>query len=251
MNFSVFFHKYSSFIIVPVLVLAGAGIGGGVLAKSYNDYKAYEKQYDENAAEVKGSYAALPEDIVIDNDYITYNGDNDEVQSSKSAYKNAAILNARDAVVAPLNKSKAETYVKLDDTNMGEAISGLNRAGGAISFSVTTEKHGMSDIEISMMSNWMDDKGEYHALENITDYIKIQINKLNVKTEDIELTADREGFTSIILKNTNLVTGDNTLTLTTSAYNTFGNKDTYLYVMPDVKNVTFLCETPIAKLAAE
>ncbi|MCQ2797041.1 MAG: hypothetical protein MJ241_01105 [Bacilli bacterium] len=247
MDFKLFMKKYSSFIAVPLIAVTALAIGGGVFLNDYNAYKAYEKQYDENAAEIKGSYAALPEEVIIDNDYVTYNGNNDTVQSSKSAYKNSVILNARDAVVAPLNESKAATYEYLDDTNMGEAISGLNRAGGAISFTVNTEKHGMSDIEISMMTNWMDDKGVYYSLPNITDFIKIQINKLNVQTKDLELSNDREGFTSVILKNTNLVTGSNTLTITTSEYNSFGNKNTYLYVMPDVKNVTFLCETAIAK----
>lgn len=250
MNFATFFKKYSSFIVVPVIAVVSLAVAGGVVAKSYNDYKAYEKKYDEEAAELKGSFAALPEEVFIDNDYIEYNGNNDEVYSTKSAFKNSVILNARDAVVAPLNEDKAATYVKLDDSYMGEAISGLDRAGGAISFTVNAEKHGMSDIEVSMMTNWVDQDGEYHELPNITDFIKIQINKLNVQTTELELSADRGGFTSLILKNTNLVAGENTLTLTTSAYNTYGNKNTYLYVMPDVKNVTFLSEAPIAKSAA-
>ena len=173
-----------------------------------------------------------------------------EQPSSKSSCSNAVVLGARDADVAPLSATTAEKYVEIEDDIFSEAISGLDRKGGAISFSVNAETHGMADVEIAMMTNWVDEKGEYHELENITDYIKIQINKLNVQTEELELTTSRDGFTSLILKGTNLVEGKNTLTLTTSAYNTYGNKDSVLYVMPDIRNVTYLCEAPIAKLAA-
>lgn len=243
-----FLNKHLTKIVVPVVALISIGVAGGVVLKDYNDYKAYETQYDKEAAELKGRFASLPEEVFIDDDYVTYSSV-DEVASTKSSYSNAVILGARDADVAPLSATTAEKYVEIEDDVFSEAISGLDRKGGAISFSVTAEKHGMADIEIAMMTNWVDEKGEYHELENITDYIKIQINKLNVQTEELELTTDRDGFTSLILKGTNLVEGKNTLTLTTSAYNTYGNKDSVLYVMPDIRNVTYLCESPIAKIA--
>lgn len=242
-----FIKKYATPLFIGAVAILALGAAGTIMGVSYSNYSAYEKSYDAQNAEQKGKYAALPEEVFIDDEYVIYNDNMDDIASTKSAYKNSVIMGARDAVVAPLSNTVAQTYVEIDDTNLGEAISGLDRKGGAISFTVTAEKHGMADIEIAMMTNWVDKAGNYYALPNITDYIKIQINKLNVKTEDCELSEDREGFTSLILKNTNLVEGANTLTLTTSAYNDKDNKNDFLYVMPDVRNVTFICESPIAK----
>ena len=132
-----------------------------------------------------------------------------------------------------------------------EAISGLDRMGGAISFTVNVDEHSMSDIEICMMTNWHDGSGTYYGLENITDFIKIQINKLNVQTEDLELSDDRDEFTHLVLKDTNLVTGENVLTITTSAYNDKDNKNDFLYVMPNIRNVTFFSNAGMEKLVEE
>lgn len=89
----------------------------------------------------------------------------------------------------------------------------------------------------------------YFGLENITDYIKIHVNKLEVVTEDVELDEDEEYFSSLILKNTRLLKGINTITISTDAYNTLDNKDTYLYVMPEIRNLTVLTNTEVIKQA--
>lgn len=251
MAFMDFVKKHVSGIIVITLSVAALAVAGIVIGSDYAKYKEYEKKYDAEAAELANKFAKLPEKVFVDDDYIEYNEEKDEIVGSKSNYENYVILNARDGVVAPLSTSTAQTYVKLDDSNLGEAISGLNRKGGAISFTVIADKHGKADIEIAMMNNWFDSKNEFYELDNITDFIKIQINKLNVQTEDISLSTDRENFTSLILQNTNLVEGENELTITTSAYNDKDNKDNYLYVMPDIRNVTFLCESIITTPVVE
>ena len=87
----------------------------------------------------------------------------------------------------------------------------------------------------------------YIALENITDYIKIHINKLELKTENIELVDDPEGFSSLILQGTRLLKGINTITISTDAYNNLDNKDTYLYVMPEIRNMTVITNTEVIK----
>lgn len=91
----------------------------------------------------------------------------------------------------------------------------------------------------------------YLGLENITDFIKIHVNKLEVVTEDVELDEDEEYFSSLILKNTRLLKGINTITISTDAYNKLDNKDTYLYVMPDIRNLTVLTNTNVIKSAIE
>ena len=91
----------------------------------------------------------------------------------------------------------------------------------------------------------------YFALENITDYIKIHINKLELKTENIELVDDPEGFSSLILQGTRLLKGINTITISTDAYNNLDNKDTYLYVMPEIRNMTVITNTEVIKSTPE
>lgn len=91
----------------------------------------------------------------------------------------------------------------------------------------------------------------YFALENITDYIKIHINKLELKTEKLELVDDSEGFSSLILQGTRLLKGINTITISTDAYNNLDNKDTYLYVMPEIRNMTVITSTEVIKSTPE
>lgn len=204
----------------------------------------YSKQYEKEAAELKASFPALPEKVMLDNDFVTYDEEGSEVVKSKSKYKKSFTYYARDAVVAPLSQDVAAEIKKDNDTYLGEYITGLDRRGGAISFYIRTPNYGMSDIDIALATNWVDEKNEYHEMENITDYIKIQINGLEVKTESASLPSD-QSYQHLVLKNTHLLKGENVLTFTTSAYNTFGNKDDILYIMPNIRAVTVLTDVNI------
>ena len=244
--------KITGFAAAGLGVVA-VGVAGGTFLVSKSNYDHYEKSYNKGVEEVKANFPALPESVFIDNDFISYSGG--EVSSSKSNFQNAYVygVSSKDVSIAPLNKDRAGKIEKLDENEnaLSEYYTGLDARGGAITFNINTEKYGTADIEIALRTNWVDEKGEYHELKNITDYIKIQINKLEVKTEEQELPADRESFTSLILKGTHLIPGLNTLTLTTSAYNDYGNKDNILYVMPDIRNVTVLTDTTIIQTSAE
>ena len=236
-----------------IVVLGAAGVAvlvaGIAFAVTGIQYAQYSKKYDAEAKELENKFARAPEEVFMDDEYVTFNGTN--VADTKSAHgDNVVVLNARAAKVAPLSDTTAQTYVPTND-DFEDAISGLNRKGGAISFTIEAENHSLGDIEIAFMTNWVDENGTYHGLENITDYIKIQINKLDVKTEECELSDSREEWSHLILKDTNLIEGQNTLTITTSAYNSFGNKDDILYVMPDIRNVTFMADVGIEAVLAE
>lgn len=231
--------------IIPIGVAGIAVLVAGITWIKYGaDYAAYDKRYEKEAAELKGKFAALPESVFIDNEYVSYDGG--EVSDTKSKHANTVVLKAREEVCAPLSETKAQEYKTIDSEGFTEVITGLDRMGGALSFSVTLDTHSLSDVEIVMMTNWTDGT-EYFALENITDYIKIQINKLDVKTEELELSDSRDEFTHLVLKDTNLVEGENTLTITTSAYNNLSNKNDFLYVMPDIRNVTFISDANMEK----
>lgn len=242
-----FVKKHLTLTVVVGVLAVCSIVAATAFIVSGSKYAAYEKQYEKDAEEIKASLPLLPEEVFIDNDYVTY-GD-DAVTASKSSFKSSYIYHAREAVVAPLSQDKAQEYKKIDGDSsaLGEYITSLDRRGGAITFTINTESYGMSDIDIVLRTNWVDDKGVYHALENITDYIKIQVNKLELKTEELELPANRDTFQHLILKNTHLVKGENTIALTTSAYNTFANKDDILYVMPDIRNLTVITDVEVVK----
>lgn len=244
-----FLRNHLSKIVIPAIVLVSLTIAGVAFLTSKSKYDAYEKKFNEDAEKIKAGIPQLPEEVFISNNYVTYSGG--EVASTKSPYKNNRIYSAREAIVSPLSESKKHQYEKLDDDEnaLSECITALDRMGGAIKFVINTENYGMSDIEISMRTNWVDGSGVYHEIENLSDKIKIQVNKLELKTTEVGLSDDNENFSSLILKNTWLLQGENTLTFTTSAYNDLDNKDNVLYIMPDIRNVTVFTDVTIVEPA--
>lgn len=244
-----FLSKHYPKIVVGVIAVACIAAAGIVVLKSKADYDAYLKEYEKNAEEIKASFPALPEKVEFDNEYVSYDAAGENVASTKSSFKGSLILYARDAKVAPLSESKKQEYKTMpnDDSKLAEYITGLDRMGGAITFTINTENYGMSDIEIAIRNNWVDGSGVYHAIENLSDKIKMQVNKLELKTEDLALGIERDGFQSLIFKNTFLMRGENTITFTTSAYNDLDNKNSVLYIMPDIRNLTVLTDVNIVQ----
>lgn len=239
-------HTVASFaIVMGVAAVAVAGIN---FIKFNSDYNNYLKDYEKMQEEVNSKFAKAPESVYIDNSFVTYSGDT--VSSTKSSFKKSYVYGARAAVINPLNKEVAAEYVQLDtdETKLSECISGLDRKGGAINFNFTTDHYGYADIEVSMRTSLLDKDNELVALENITDYIKIQMNRMEVKTVEVELDTS-EDFSSLILKNCFLLEGANVVTFTTSAYNPINtesqgsgdqgnNNSSILYVMPEIRNLT-------------
>ena len=234
---------------IVIFGIAGACIvaAGIVMISSRIQYEAYLNQYEINVEKIKASFPSLPEKVFFDNDYVTYNGEGDDISATDSSFKNAMILYARDAEVAPLSESKAQEYktIKGDDSTLNEYITGLDRMGGAITFTINTENYGMSDIEICLRNNWVDGSGVYHEIENLTDKIKIQVTRLELKTEDLSLGVERDGFQSLIFKNTFLMKGENTITFATSAINDLDNMKTVQFIMPDIRNLTVLTDVDL------
>lgn len=227
----------------PVAAIV-AGVSFGV---SKGKYDAYLVEYNKTQEANKLKIAALPKSVAIDNDYITYG--NDTVDNTKSTYKNSYLYFARDAVVAPLSEDKAQEYKKIDadDTSkLNEYVTGLDRSGGAITFKIEVEEACYGDVAVAMMTNWLDDTNSYLPYENISDQIKIQFNKLEVKTENLGIPGTRDEFTTLVLKDVILLKGVNTLTFTTSAYNPYKtDSNKILYVMPDIRNVVVMCDSNV------
>lgn len=233
----------SVIIFLPIAAIVSAV----TVLTSKAEYDTYAAEYDARKKEDYLKMAHLPEEVKIENGYVTY-GD-DVITSTKSEYKNNYLYFARDCVVAPLNDEKAEEYKKIDPAGTGklnEYISSLDRSGGAITFQIEANEAGFSDVAVEMKSNWLNGSNEVIAYDNITDQIEIQFNKLNVKTTNLSLPGNPEGFTTLLLKKVNLLKGVNTLTLTTSAYNPYKtDANKILYVMPDIRNVAVMAEVTV------
>ena len=255
MSFVGFLKKHTVGAFAIVVGVAAVAVAGINFLKFNADYDAYVKEYERMEEEVNSKFAKAPESVVIDNSFVTYA--DGKVSSTSSTFKKSYIFGARDAVINPLNVNKGAEYVTLDDNGnvLSECISGLDRMGGAINFNFTTDHYGYGDIEISMRTSLLDKQNNLVGLENITDYIKIQMNRMEVKTVELELETSTD-FTSLVLKNCFLLEGDNVVTFTTSAYNPInasgtgssdqGNNNTgVLYVMPEIRNLTVFTDVNI------
>lgn len=220
-------------------------------------YDSYIADYERMQEEVNSKFAKEPGKVYIDGEFVTYSGD--QVSSTKSTFKKSYVYGATDASINAVNVAKGAEYVKLNDDNnkLSQCITGLDRTGGAINFRFTTTHYGYADIEVSMRSALLDADNNLLGLSNLTDYIKISMNKMEIKTEGAKLDATTE-FTSLVLENCFLLEGENVVTFSTSAYNPINtsskgkgdqgetNSD-ILYVMPNVRNLTVFTDVDMAE----
>jgi len=234
-----------------VIGLAAIAVSAGSFISSKSQYNDYLEEYEAQQEKLKGDVPQLPKSVLIDNSYVTYSGS--VIASTKSSYKNNYVLSADMASIAALSDSKSAEIKKIDndsDEPLNNYITALDRTGGAITFKIKAVETGYADVAIDMASHWLNASGEIIEIENITDQIKIQFNKLEVKTEALSLPALSEQaseFTTLVLKDVLLLKGTNALTFTTSAYNPYkvDNANAILYVMPDIKNVSVMSSVEI------
>lgn len=222
-------------------------IGGCYTLSHRGDFNKELEQYEAIQEENKMKYPALPKEVKIIDNYVTYG--EDTIASTQSSYENKYLYFAHDATVAPLSESVAQEYKKIDETKenkLNEYITSLDRFGGAITFKIDAAAAGYADVVIEMRTNWKNAEGEYIAYDNITDNIKIQFNKLEIKTENMQLPATRDNFTSFVLKDVLLLKGVNTLTITSSAYNPYkSDSNKILYIVPDIRNVAVMANVQV------
>lgn len=251
MGFLDFARKHIVGCFAIVVGIAACAVTASSFAKSKSEYDDYLVEYEEMQERVKGDVPQLPKSVVMDDEYVSYSGD--DIASSKSSYTKYFVYYAKDAVVAPLSNTTAQEYKKIDSDGEAEGlnayISSLDRSGGAITFKIKAEESGLADVAINLSSNWKNASNEIIAYENITDQIKIQFNKLEVKTEECGLPAQsgtEKTFSTLVLKDVLLLKGNNTLTFTTSAYNPYKtDSNKILYVMPDIQNVSVMSSVEI------
>lgn len=229
-------------------------VGLGALGFSAGSWIGYNAQYDAETEQIEADREALnakkprlPESVILDNGYFTYDDTAKTVTGSKSSYKNTLVCEAEDATITLNDSASPASYAKVEDTEWN-CITGLAKKGGTVTFSIETKSYGKGDIDVVLASTWKDSKGTMHAVSNVSDYIKIEINGLLVLTEEAELPEDGS-YQHIILKDTHLIEGVNTLKIKTAVYNNLGGSD--IYVMPNIRNIAVSANVDVAIPQAE
>ena len=218
-----------------VLFVAAAAVSGITFLNSKNNYDKYEKSYDEMKSKLLANVPQLPEEVIKDNEYVTYDDDAGTVEDTKSPYKNSYLLDVHDAEIS-LDEGKPE-YVTLGETAW-EVATGF-KVGGSITYNIETDSNGMSDIDVYL------GLGEVKnvPIDNLIDFITIKVNGLSVTTVNFDLPKDGS-LQQLVLKNTNLIKGKNTLEFATSVSD---GSNANNFIMPAIAAVTFITDANLAQ----
>ena len=218
-----------------VLFVAAAAVSGITFLNSKNNYDKYEKSYDEMKSKLLANLPQLPEEVIKDNEYVTYDDDAGSIDDTKSPYANTYLLDVHDAVI-DLDKGEPE-YVPFGDTAW-EVANGF-KIGGSITYKIETDSNGMSDIDVYL------GLGEVKniPIDNLIDFITIKVNGLSVTTVNFDLPKDGS-LQQLVLKNTNLVKGENTLEFATSVSD---GSNANNFIMPAIAAVTFITDVNLAQ----
>ena len=217
-----------------VLFTAAAAVSAITFINSKNSYDKYEKSYDEMKTKLLADVPQLPEEVFKDNAFVTYDDANKSVTSSKSTYENTRLLSISDAEI-DLDEGEP-TFAAFGDTAW-EVAAGFKK-GGTITYKIEVTSNGMSDIDVYL------GLGEIKniPIDNLIDFITIKVNGLSVTTVDFDLP-NNGSLQQLILKNTKLVKGENTLEFATSVSDGSSADN---FIMPAIAAVTFFTNADLA-----
>ena len=224
-------------VILSLSILLGVValvITGASFLVSYIGYVNYSNAYDAKKTELLADTPQLPESVLKDSSYVVYDDAAGTVSSTKSSYGNTYLLKARDAQI-DLDEGSPE-YSTISGTSW-EVASGFKK-GGSITYTINTVSNGLSDIDVYL------GLGEIKniPIDNLVDFITIKINGLSVTTVDFDLP-NNGALQQLVLKNTNLITGENTLEFATSVSDGSSANN---FIMPAIAAVTFITDVELA-----
>ena len=216
------------------LFVAAAAVSGIVFLNSKNAYDSYEKSYDEMKSKLLANVAQPPEEVFKDNEYVVYDDENASIDSTKSSYKSTYILSASDAVI---DLDEGEPEIVAFGETAWEVATGFKK-GGSITYKINTASYGMSDIDVYL------GLGEIKnvPIDNLIDFITIKINGFAVTTVNFDLPKDGS-LQQLVLKNTNLVKGENKIEFATSVGDGSSANN---FIMPAIAAVTFITDVELA-----
>ena len=216
-------------VVVGAVALIVTGTAFIVTSVQYNKYC---EEYDDMKTKLLADTPQLPEEVFKDNEYVAYDDAAGDITSTKSSYANTYLLTVNDADI-DLDEGQPE-LVTFGDTSW-EVANGFKK-GGSITYKIETATNGMSDIDVYL------GLGEVKnvPIDNLIDFITIKINGLPVTTVDFDLPSNGS-LQQLVLKNTNLIKGENTLEFATSVSDGSDN-----FIMPAIAAVTFITDVDLA-----
>ena len=232
-----FFSLIKKHLIVSLAIVVGTAaviVTGVSFIISYNNYSKYSEEYEKNKNELLANTPQLPKDVFKDGEYVVYDDTANSAISTKSQYANMYLLTASNAEI-DLDEGNPE-FVPFGETSW-QVATGFKK-GGSMTFKINTASSGMSDIDAYLGI------GEVKniPIDNLIDFITIKINGLSVTTVDFDLPNDGT-LKQLVLKNTNLIKGENTLEFATSVGDGSSANN---FIMPAIAAVTFITDVALA-----
>jgi len=217
-------------IFLGTIAILVSGISFAVSAAEYNQYS---KNYEEKKKTLLANTPQPPEEVFRDNEYVTYDNNAQSVSSTKSSYANKYLFTAKDAVI-DLDEGEP-AYATLGDTAW-EVATGFKK-GGSMTYTINTASNGLADVDVYLAIGEVTNV----PIDNLIDFITIKINGLSVTTVDFNLPSSGE-MQQLVLKNTNLIKGENKLEFATSVSDGSNN-----FIMPAIAAVTFITDVNLVK----
>ena len=234
---SKFFDLIKKHPVASLSIVVGAValiVTGSVFISSKVKYDKYSSDYEDMKTKLLANTAQPPEEVFKDNEYVTYDDDAADLSATKSSYANTYLLTVNDAEI-DLDEGEPD-IVKFGETAW-EVANGFKK-GGSITYKIETATYGMSDIDVYL------GLGEIKnvPIDNLIDFITIKVNGLPVITVDFDLPSDGS-LQQLVLKNTNLIKGENTLEFATSVGDASSANN---FIMPAIAAVTFITDVDLA-----
>lgn len=227
--------KYHLISSIAILLGAIALIITGVsFLTSVVNYNNYSDSYEKTKKDLLANTPQLPEEVLKDNEYVTYDDAAGNASSTKSIYDNTYLLNAHDAEI-DLDEGDPE-FATVEGTAW-EVATGFKK-GGSMAFTINTASNGASDIDVYLALGEVKNV----PIDNLIDFITIKINGLSVTTVDFDLPKDGS-YQQLVLKNTNLIKGENKLEFATSVSD---GSNANNFIMPAIAAVTFITNVALA-----
>ena len=234
---SKFFDLIKKHPVASLAIALGAVaviVSGSVFIGSAISYDQYGKEYEKTKAKLLANTPQIPEEVFKDNEYVTYDDANKSATATKSSFTKTYVLTANDAEI-DLDEGEP-TFATYGSTSW-EVANGFKK-GGSMTFTIETASNGMSDIDVYLGI------GEIKniPIDNLIDFITIKVNGLPVTTVDFNVPKDGS-LQQLVLKNTNLIKGDNTLEFATSVGDGTNANN---FIMPAIAAVTFITDVDLA-----
>ena len=225
-------------IVASTAIVLGAVaviVAGTSFIVSGAQYAKYSSDYEEKKKVLLADTPQLPEEVFRDNEYVVYDDAAKSVTSTKSSYANKYLFTVNDAEI---DLDKGEPALTTLSGTSWEVATGF-KSGGSMTYTINTASNGMSDIDVYLALGEVKNV----PIDNLIDFITIKINGLPVTTVDFDLPKDGS-LQQLVLKNTNLIKGENTLEFATSVSD--GSKSDN-FIMPAIAAVTFITDAELAE----